>query len=509
MSLKALPSPSGPLPPSPARLLPASGGLWLLLAAAIGSLTWAAAHESPATLLGLRVDRVTSTIALLVTSIGLVAFRYAGRCLRGDRRQVEFQCWMAATVACAFALSLADALPLLVIAWIAVGTCLDRLLRFFTDRPEAIATARRMLTLSRVGDVLMIAACLVAWRAWGSSTISDVAATAPAAGGSPALATFALVLCVAVAIKSAQVPMHQWLPDTTEAPTPVSALLHAGIVNAGGALLIRLAPVIECVPEAWLLLSACGTMSIVATAPATWFHARVKTALAWSTVSQMGFMLVQCALLAFPAALLHILGHGLYKAWSFMRSGEPLADTPSTAPTAQRAIALLAVGTALSAISLAAWSNLFELAREPSPGKLALLAIVALASGQCWVALLGRRRARRGSTIARICASVTMTIAAPALACAAYSAGSWWMGPMKAAVHPQGAAAWIAAILPVAAVAILAAIHAALPALEGTRVGSRLRVHAASGFYVGIAAQRLIDRVFHIIRTTPTGVSRA
>lgn len=483
---------------------------WIVLAAAIGATAWSATHPDPAARLGMCVDRVTSAVALLVATIGVVTYRYAARCLEGHARRREFLGWMAATIGCAAVLAMADALPLLVGAWCAVGTCLDRLLRFFRERPESLMAARRALVLGRLGDALLVGACAVAWSAWGATTVSDTAAAASVNAPSGALTLFSLLLCGSVIVKSAQVPVHGWLPDTMEAPTPVSALMHAGIVNAGGALLIRLAPAIEQVPESWLLLSLFGTASIVVAAPASWVHARAKTALAWSTVSQMGFMLVQCALCAFPAALLHIIGHGLYKAWSFLRAGELPAYGPSPAPGALRATLLLSVGTLGSAMSVAAWAHVFGLSTGAGPGKFALLAIVAIAVGQAWVALLGRRRASLGATLARVAASLAFSAVAPAVACALYAGATWWLGrPVAGGAAFAGPIAWVAAGLPVAAVAVLALIHAAMPALERANVGARLRIHALSGFYVGLAAHRAVDRVCDLFRPTINGVNRA
>lgn len=483
---------------------------WLALVVASCALAWAATHDGPEAMLGMCVDRVTSAVALLVAAIGVVTFRYAERCLEGHEGRGEFLGWMAATIGCAAVLAMADSLPLLVGAWFAVGSCLDRLLRFFRGRPDAAVTARRALTLGRIGDALLIAACAVAWSAWGATSVTATAAAAAAAEPGAALTAFSLLLCAAVIVKSAQVPVHGWLPETMEAPTPVSALMHAGIVNAGGALLIRMAPAVERVPESWLLLSAFGTLSILVATPTVWVQARAKTALAWSTVSQMGFMLVQCALCAFPAALLHIIGHGLYKAWSFLRAGEVPPQAAASAPCASRALALLLLGTLVSAASLWEWARVFGLSAGAGAGKVALLVILAIAAGQSWMALLGRRRASIKATLARAAASLAFSAAAPALACALYALAAWWIGrPMPGNGSFSGAAAWVAAGLPVAAISALAAAHAAMPALERARFGARLRIHALSGFYLGIAVYRVTDRIRDFLRTTTYGVNRA
>ena len=131
----------------------------------------------------------------------------------------------------------------------------------------------------------------------------------------------AVMLVLAVALKSAQVPFHGWLIQVMEAPTPVSALLHAGVVNIGGFVLIRLAPLVERVPAAQTLLVALGTFTAVVAALVATTRVSIKVSLAWSTCAQMGFMLVECGLGAWELALLHIVAHSLYKAFAFLRSG--------------------------------------------------------------------------------------------------------------------------------------------------------------------------------------------
>ena len=137
------------------------------------------------------------------------------------------------------------------------------------------------------------------------------------------VAWVAVPLAVAAMARSAQWPFHSWLPDTMEAPSPVSALLHAGIVNAGGILLIRCAALLARSPESCMLLAGVGTVTIVLGSLAAAQQVRLKQSLAWSTVAQMGFMTVQCAVAAYPAALLHVIGHGAYKAAAFLGSGDP------------------------------------------------------------------------------------------------------------------------------------------------------------------------------------------
>ena len=129
------------------------------------------------------------------------------------------------------------------------------------------------------------------------------------------------LLAVAALLKSAQFPVHGWLTEVMEAPTPVSALLHAGVINAGGFLLIRFADVLVQSPGVLAALVMIGGFTALFGGLVMLTQSAVKTSLAWSTIAQMGFMTMQCGLALFPLALLHIVAHSLYKAHAFLSSG--------------------------------------------------------------------------------------------------------------------------------------------------------------------------------------------
>jgi len=139
------------------------------------------------------------------------------------------------------------------------------------------------------------------------------------------LAVVAVLLTVAGISRSALVPVHQWLPSTIAAPTPVSALLHAGVVNGAGMLLVRLAPVFGSSAAATHLAFAAGAVTACYATTVMLVRSDVKGNLAWSTAGQMGFMTLQAAIGAFPAALLHIVGHGMYKAALFLGAGSSVS----------------------------------------------------------------------------------------------------------------------------------------------------------------------------------------
>ncbi len=134
--------------------------------------------------------------------------------------------------------------------------------------------------------------------------------------------TAAGFLAAAALLKSAQFPVHGWLTEVMETPTPVSALLHAGVINAGGFLLIRFADVMLLAPGVLAVLVMVGGFTALFGGLVMLTQPAVKTSLAWSTVAQMGFMILECGLGLFPLALLHIVAHSLYKTHSFLASGE-------------------------------------------------------------------------------------------------------------------------------------------------------------------------------------------
>jgi NAD(P)H-quinone oxidoreductase subunit 5 len=465
------------------------GGLAALAAAALAAQTVAPA---PVRGCGLTVDRLSAALTLLVAGIGLAAFRFSVRHLDGDPRRGRFLGWLAFTVTAAYGLMLATHLLLLAAAWSLTSVGLHHLLTHYADRPEAVRAARKKFLISRLGDVALAGAAAVVWRGWGTFDLHALPAGAAAAG--PAAVTAVALLAVAAAVtKSAQFPFHSWLPETMEAPAPVSALMHAGVINAGGALLLRFAPVVGQSPPALLALAAVGTATLALGTVAMWAQVKVKRTLAWSTVAQMGFMMAQCGVGAFAAAAAHIVAHGCYKAWSFLRAGD--VGPPPAAPPAGpgRTLAAAAAGVAVSLPAMAGAAAVTGFSPVHSPGELALAGVVALSAGQVWAAVLRGP----GRPAARLATALVATAAGVVALFALYRAADVFLGPVLAAAPaPGGPAAWAAAGLPVAALLLLTVVHAAWPALGQTAAGRAFRVHALHGFYAGVVADRVVAAVW-------------
>jgi NAD(P)H-quinone oxidoreductase subunit 5 len=271
------------------------------------------------------------------------------------------------------------------VAWIVTSLALHKLLTFFSDRPAAMITAHKKFVMGRAADVCMLAAVGLLALAYGTLQIDRLLINAVAQTALPAAAELAMVLiALAAMLKCAQLPFHGWLIQVMEAPTPVSALLHAGVVNLGGFVLIRLAPLLAEVPAAQVLLVAGGAFTAVVAALVMTTRISVKVMLAWSTCAQMGFMLMQVGLGLPEMALLHLVAHSLYKAHAFLSAGGTVQQAsvrrlgPATGATsigAQLGGAML--GLVMTAIAAVAWG--VDLQAEPAVGVLGGIVALALA----------------------------------------------------------------------------------------------------------------------------------
>jgi NAD(P)H-quinone oxidoreductase subunit 5 len=279
-------------------------------------------------LVGLYASRVTALLGLLTTGVGLVVQSFASRNLQGDLFGRRFFVLASLLTAATTSVAFAATLGVLCASWIVAGLALAALVTHRATWQPARRSARRTLRSLWVGDGALLVATLLTVVAVGTVDLRSPAiaaqeladASIPLLGGH-VLAVVAILLTIAGISRSALVPVHQWLPSTIAAPTPVSALLHAGVVNGAGMLLIRLAPLFGSSSTATHLAFAAGAVTTCYASVVMLVRSDVKGNLAWSTAGQMGFMTVQVAIGALPAALVHIVGHGMYKAALFLGAG--------------------------------------------------------------------------------------------------------------------------------------------------------------------------------------------
>ncbi|MEM9364365.1 MAG: proton-conducting transporter membrane subunit [Planctomycetota bacterium] len=304
----------------------ASVGLicWLVTnRTAIDSIWWQST-QTPLSI-GFRYDGVSGLMFTLVSFVGWIICRHSVRYLDGEVRQGRYFRWTAVTLGAVSLMVLSGNLLMFILMWVSTSLGLHQLLMHYGDRPGASRAAWTKFTISRVGDAALIAAMVLLFRSVGSLDFGAIFAAMPATSeGSPMITAAGWLLMVGAVTKSAQFPTHIWLPQTMETPTPVSALMHAGIVNAGGYLIVRTSPIVSLVPSAMTALILAGGITAIYASLVMLTQTSVKRSLAYSTIAQMGFMLLQCGLGAFSAAMLHIVAHSLYKAHAFLGSGSIL-----------------------------------------------------------------------------------------------------------------------------------------------------------------------------------------
>lgn len=275
----------------------------------------------------LQVTPLGLSMALLVQLLGTVIAGFSARYLQGEAGQRRYVAALAAVLAAVHLLLLADHWAILIAAWALVGAALQHLLCFYPDRPFARLAAQKKRIADRAADVLLVGAAALAWAEVGSGSLSDLWAHLAREGMSIGLHFSAVGLVLAVVLRTALLPVHGWLIQVMEAPTPVSALLHAGVVNLGGFVLIRFAPLLEQAMPARALLLAFALTTAVLAGMVMLTRISIKVQLAWSTVAQMGFMLLECALGLYTLATLHLIGHSLYKAHAFLSASAVVRRT--------------------------------------------------------------------------------------------------------------------------------------------------------------------------------------
>lgn len=326
------------------------------------------------------LDALSATMFVLVSFVGAAVLRYSRNYLDGDPNHARFLRQLCFTIAAVQLLIIAGNLAALIVAAIAMSLSLNRLLVFYPERRGAVLAARKKFVASRLADGALIGAAFCLYEAFGSLDYRVLFAGAEQ--GTGLFVTVAMVLiALAALLKSAQLPLHGWLLEVMETPTPVSALLHAGIINAGGFLVIRFAELMALSTPALHLLAVVGGATALFGSLVMLTQTSVKVSLAYSTVAQMGFMLLQCGLGAFGAALLHIVAHSLYKAHAFLSSGSVIdllraswSPSPGGAPHPARFMIALALVLA-GAFGLSA---VFGATLADKPGVFALGAILMM-----------------------------------------------------------------------------------------------------------------------------------
>jgi len=329
--LIAVPAVLGSLLLSILALLEAAGGK----NAAIPLYTWMTSGDLTIEL-GLYVDPLTAAMLVLVTTVSSLVHIYTIGYMRGDKGYARFFAYIALFTFSMLMLVMADNFLQLFVFWEAVGLCSYLLIGHWYERDTARSAATKAFLVNRVGDFGFLLGLLLVLFTFGTLDYRHVFAQAAdfagatinlfaPIGGTWQVSTLTLI-CVLLFIgaigKSAQFPLHVWLPDAMEGPTPISALIHAAtMVTAGVFMVARLAPLYNLSPVAMDIVAATGALTMLLGASIALSQNDIKRIVAYSTVSQLGYMVMACGLGAYTAGMYHLLTHGAFKALLFLASG--------------------------------------------------------------------------------------------------------------------------------------------------------------------------------------------
>lgn len=349
-------------------------------------------------------------LVAVVVGTAIVVASFSSRSLERDDRRSTYFTLVGALAAGSAMVITANSLPVVLIAWLVSGWSLVALLGFASGTAGVADARRRVARRLVVGDVALLLGLIVIGSGSDAALGDDALAAVDELReatllGVSQLHVAAVLLVVAGASRSSLVPFHRWLIGTLVAPTPVSALVHAGLVSGAGLLLYRFGSLFVASDLAVVLAAGLGLATVVIAATASLMRADVKGALAWSTVSQMAFMVIQCAVGAFSSAIMHIVGHGMYKAALFLGAGDTVSDAlrERRRPVANQPLSRnVRVATTALTTTIAVVAAVFVIAPDVSPAGRVLVVVFAWSS----VAFALDGWLRRGPLEARASATV-------------------------------------------------------------------------------------------------------
>nr|YP_010697718.1 NADH dehydrogenase subunit 5 [Myriopathes ulex]WCF76516.1 NADH dehydrogenase subunit 5 [Myriopathes ulex] len=274
------------------------------------------------TYFGLQFDSLTATMLLVVTMVSTLVHVFSTAYMCGDPHLPRFMSYLSLFTFLMIVLVTSDNYPQLFIGWEGVGLCSYLLINFWLTRIEANKAAIKAMLVNRVGDIGLVLAMFAIWGQFGALDFSSTFNLAPTLTSSNNITLICLLLFIGAVGKSAQLGLHTWLPDAMEGPTPVSALIHAAtMVTAGVFLLIRSSPLLEQAPLVLMVVTIIGSLTAFMAATVGLVQNDLKKVIAYSTCSQLGYMVVACGLSHYSISLFHLMNHAFFKALLFLSAG--------------------------------------------------------------------------------------------------------------------------------------------------------------------------------------------
>jgi NADH-quinone oxidoreductase subunit L len=273
--------------------------------------------------LGLTVDGLTAVMLMVVTSVSLMVQIYSQGYMHGDPGYSRYYAFMSLFTSAMLGLVLSENLVMLFVFWEMVGLCSYLLIGFWFERPTARAAATKAFVVTRLGDLGFLSGILLVWTQTGTLDIPRIQEMAVTGAISDIILTWLAVGVFTGAMgKSAQFPLHVWLPDAMEGPTPVSALIHAATMVAAGVYLVaRLFPIFDASEQAINTVAIIGGITAFVAASMAIVMTDIKRVIAYSTISQLGYMVMALGVGGFAAAIFHLFNHAFFKALLFLGAG--------------------------------------------------------------------------------------------------------------------------------------------------------------------------------------------
>jgi NADH-quinone oxidoreductase subunit L len=337
----------------------------------------------------LRLDLLSATMILVVTGVGLLIHVYAIGYMDGDPRFGRFFAYLNLFVFFMLLLVLADNYALMYVGWEGVGLCSYLLIGFWFEKTENAVAAKKAFVTTRIGDTLMLIGLALIVKEFGTLDFGAVFGSASDTITEGTATAISLLLFAGAIGKSAQIPLHVWLPDAMAGPTPVSALIHAAtMVTAGVYLVVRSAPLFELSEVALTVVLVVGLLTMLFAGTCALAQDDIKRVLAYSTISQLGFMFMAAGMRFYTGAIFMLVAHAFYKALMFLGAGSVMHGTHEETD-------LQRMGGLLRRMPVTGWTFLvgaFALAGVwPLAGFFAKDQILEIANrtGRTWVYLLG------------------------------------------------------------------------------------------------------------------------
>ncbi|TMB80893.1 MAG: NADH-quinone oxidoreductase subunit L [Chloroflexi bacterium] len=415
--------------------------------------TWikSGAFEVPFNLL---IDNLSIFMCLVITGVGGLIVTYSVGYMEreDDPSYARFFCYMDVFILSMLLLVLAGNFLFLIVGWALVGLSSYLLIGFWYQRHSAVVAARKAFVMNVIGDVGMILGTFVLFTQYHAVTYAKVFDALPCAGGrscngggDPTLELAGFLLLVGAVAKSAQLPLHTWLPDAMEGPTPVSALIHAAtMVTAGVYLVGRMHPIYDLAPYAHGAVAIIGAVTALFAATIAIVQVDIKRVLAYSTMSQIGYMFLAVGIGAYSAGFFHLLSHAFFKALLFMAAGNVIHAMHDEQDMRKYG---------------ALWRQMRPTSITFLIGSLSLVGVIPFVGFFSKEEILGLAFSKPGDNVVHVLWLVGFVTA---LITGFYTGRMWWLSfwgkpsPQRPVEHPHAPA--LVMMVPVAILAVLATI---------------------------------------------------